>query len=209
MIKRNFIQYYFDLLKINHLFMFSFIIRNDYNIRIIKMFLFFFSFNINLTVNALFFNDDTMHQIYIDEGTYNFVYQIPQIIYSSVISTIISALIKFLSLSQSKIVEIKQRKIKRDLDTKYKQLISTLKIKFRIFFVITFIIILFTWYYLSCFCGIYINTQSHLIKDTVISFITSMIYPFGIYLLPGIFRIYSLRNKKSYVYKFSKLLQMI
>ena len=200
--KRNFIQYYFGLLRINHLFMFSFIAKNDYNSRIIKIFSFFLFFTINLTINALFFNDETMHKIYIDEGSYNFIYQLPQIIYTSVIS-------KFLSLSQDKIVKIKQEKIKKGLDEKYKKLVLTLKIKFTFFFMFTFILLLFVWFYLSCFCGIYINTQSHLIKDTIISFITSLIYPFGIYLIPGIFRIYSLRNKKSYLYKFSKLLQLI
>ena len=207
--KRTFIQCYFGLLRINHLFMFSFINSYDYNSKIIKIFLFFFFFTINLTVTALFFNDDTMHQIYIDEGSYNIVYRLPIIIYSSIISLIISTLIKFLCLSQDKIVKIKREKTKRDLDEKYRKLISTLKIKFKIFFIITFIILLFSWYYLSCFCGIYVNTQSHLIKDTAISFITSMIYPFGIYLIPGMFRIYSLRHKKSCLYKFSKLLQLI
>ena len=134
--KRTFIQYYFGLLRINHLLMFSFITKNDYNPRIIKMFSFFLFFVINLTVNALFFNDDTMHKIYIDEGSYNFVYQIPQIIYSSVISIIINVLIKFLSLSQGKIVKIKQEKVKKGLDEKYRKLILTLKIKFIIFLVL-------------------------------------------------------------------------
>ena len=150
-----------------------------------------------------------MHKIYVDEGYYNFIYQLPQIIYSSVISIIINNLIKFLSLSQSKIVSFKQEKLKKGLDLKYKKLKSTLKIKFTIFFVITCIILMFVLFYISCFCGIYENTQIHLINDSVISFITSMISPLGICLLPRIIRQYSLRNKKPYLYKFSKFLQMI
>ena len=62
------------------------------------------------------------------------------------------------------------------------------------------------------FCAIYVNTQSHLIKDTLISFATSLISPFGIYLIPGIFRIPSLSNKKhkrNYLYGISKIIQMI
>jgi len=207
--KRSFINYYFGLLRINHLFMFSFSTDKDYNSRIIKIFLFFFFFTVHLNINALFFNDDTMHKIYVDEGYYNFIYQLPQIIYSSVISIIINNLIKFLSLSQSKIVSFKQEKLKKGLDLKYKKLKSTLKIKFTIFFVITCIILMFVLFYISCFCGIYENTQIHLINDSVISFITSMISPLGICLLPRIIRQYSLRNKKPYLYKFSKILQMI
>ena len=74
-----------------------------------------------------------MHKIYVDEGYYNSIYQLPQIIYSSVISIIINNLIKFLSLSQSRIVSFKQEKIKKGLDLKFKKLKSTLKIKFTIF----------------------------------------------------------------------------
>ena len=40
--KRTFIQYYFSLLRINHLLMFSFITKNDYNQRVIKSFIFSF-----------------------------------------------------------------------------------------------------------------------------------------------------------------------
>ncbi len=62
------------------------------------------------------------------------------------------------------------------------------------------------------FCAIYSNTQIHLIKDTLISFIFSLSLPFIINLLPGIFRIPSLSNNKSnrkILYVISKILQMI
>ena len=61
-----------------------------------------------------------------------------------------------------------------------------------------------------CFCGVYVNTQIHLIKDSVIILITSLIYPFIIDLIPGIFRIPSLRMEKSsgrFLYKFSSFLE--
>ena len=150
-----------------------------------------------------------MHKIYIDDGSYNFIYQIPQILYSSIISGIINFLIKFLSLSQDKIIEIKLEKENKGIDSKYRKLIKTLKIKFTLFFAIAFILLMFIWYYLSCFCAVYVNTQSHLFKDSIISFFTSMLYPFGIYLLPSFFRILALKNKIKYLYKITKILQMI
>ena len=54
----------------------------------------------------------------------------------------------------------------------------------------------FFWYFISAFCSVYKNTQIILIKDTLISFTISMIYPFGLNLLPGMFRIPSLRDEK-------------
>ena len=208
---RDYLQYYFSLIKNNHPIMFSFAPYNDYNSRIIKMFLFFFGFSSDLTINALFFDDDSMHKIYEDKGKFNFLYQIPQILYSTLISRFIDALIKNLALSQDNIVELKQKKEKKDLGKKYyKKIIRTLKIKFISFFIICFIILVFFWYYIICFCGIYVNTQMHLISDSVISLITAQFIPFGMFLIPGIFRIPSLRVEKptrEFLYKLSSFLE--
>ena len=87
----------FFLNKNNHPLTFSFAPFNDYNSFIIKIFLFFFSFSSDLAINALFFNDDTMHKIYEDKGKYNFLYQTPQILYSIMISKIIDLYISFIS----------------------------------------------------------------------------------------------------------------
>ncbi len=46
------------------------------------------------------------------------------------------------------------------------------------------------------FCAVYANTQTHLLKDTFSSFGLSLVYPFGINLIPGLFRIYALRDPK-------------
>ena len=84
-------------------------------------------------------------------------------------------------------------------------------IKFIIFFILNISFLLFFWYFISCFCGVYRNTQMILIKDTLVSFAISMLYPFGLNLLPGIFRIPALRsqNKEKCLYKISVLLAII
>ena len=87
---------------------------------------------------------------------------------------------------------------------------KTLHIKFIIFFIISFLFLDFFWYYTTCFCAVYKNTQFHLLKDTLISFATSMGTPFALYLVPPIFRIPALKNKgKSYqiMYDLSKFIQ--
>ena len=72
--KRTFFQYYFSLLKIKHIFFFAFIPSNDYNLIIIKIYLFFFSFVLYLIVNIFFFNESTIHKIYVDKGTSNIIF---------------------------------------------------------------------------------------------------------------------------------------
>ena len=78
--KRTYIQYYISLLKGNHL-LFKVFNSKDYNSRMIKIYLIFYNFSLCYTVNALFFNDENLHKIYLDEGEFNFIYQLPQIIY--------------------------------------------------------------------------------------------------------------------------------
>ena len=209
--KRTYFQYYFSLLKINHLLIFSFYCNsNDYNSQIIKIFLFFFFLSVHLFINALFFNDDTIHRIYEDEGDFNFVYQLPQIIYSSLISTMISTLIKFLSLSENGILELKNIKGKKEKKEIFNNLIKNFIIKFALFFIISFLLLVLFFYYVTCFCGVYVNSQFHLFNDSFISFATSFIYPFGIYLIPGIFRMIAIHEKgKKCFYKFSQLIQNI
>ena len=78
--KRTYLEYYFSLLREKHLVIFTFYTNNDYNSRIIKICLFLFSFALYYTTNGLFFSDSSMHRIYVDNGSYNLLYQLPQIV---------------------------------------------------------------------------------------------------------------------------------
>ena len=51
-----------------------------------------------------------MDKIYEDNGVFNFIYQLPQIFYSSVISALINVIMKMLSMSEKRILEIKKEK---------------------------------------------------------------------------------------------------
>ena len=174
--------------------------------------LLFFSYILSLTINTLFFTDKTMHQIYEDEGIYNFVFQLPQIFYSTLISILFGVILKKLALSESLILDFKKEKNKNNLDRQMKTLFNKLKAKFILYFILSTIFILCFWYYVAMFCAVYSNTQFHLLKDILISFVTSFISPFGIYLIPGIFRIPSLsksKSQRSYLYKFSTIIQLL
>jgi hypothetical protein len=210
--KRTYWQYYVSLLKTKHDLIFSFFYNKDYNSKIIKIDLFFIGFTINYTVNALFYNEGTMHNIYESKGSFDIEYQLPKIVYSSLITMLLNILLKLLALSNDGIIEFKQNKDKNDVNERADALKKKLSIKFVLYFIISFIFLLFFWYYISMFGAIYRNTQFHLLKDTLVSFGLSLLYPFGIYLIPGFFRIPSLsdpKKKKECLYKFSRILQIL
>ena len=208
--QRTYTEYYLSLLRTKHILLFTFYKGNDYNLRVIKVYLFFFTFAINYSVSILFYNYDTMHTIYVQKGVYDFIYQIPKIIYSSIITGVLSALVTKLGLCESEVLKIKSVKI-ADLEEQKTKGLKIIFYKFVIFFGITYVLLIFFWIYSVSFCVVYKNTQIHLLKDVVVSFSTSFIKPFIKYLLPGIFRMLALKKGKKprkWLYKFSLIIQM-
>ena len=208
--KRKFIVYYLSLIKAKHPLIFSFWTRNDYNSLIIKICLFFLSFSFYYFVNSLFFDEKTIHKIYEDKGAYNFIYLAPYILYSFIISYVLSAIIKCIFLSDRNIYEIKMQKTYRKAIDKVSNVKRCLIIKYICFFVLSYIFLSFFWYYLSSFGAVYQNTQIYVIENTLISFSFSFIFPFAINIIPSLLRIYSLKEpKRELAYKISKYFQYI
>ena len=95
--KRTFGQIYWSKLKGKHLLIFTFISCEDHNLLYIKVARFLFLICSSMAMNIIFFFDSSMHKIYMDYGKYDFIQQIPQIIYSSIVSLVIEMLIGILS----------------------------------------------------------------------------------------------------------------
>ena len=210
--KRTYFQYYWSLLKKKHLILFAFIPNNDYNLQYIKISLLILSFSIYFNINGFFFSDKTLHNIYESEGIINYLYQLIGILYSTLVSSVINIILRKLSLSENYILELKKSKNSKNAMKKARETNKKIKIQFAIFFIISYLLLFFFWYFTSCFCGVYKNTQYILINDTLISFGLSMIYPFGLNLLPGMFRITALRAKKKdkkCMFQISRLISLI
>ena len=189
--KRSFIQMYWSILKREHLILFTFFVRNDYNLVPIKFARFIFLVCTDMALNVFFFSDKTMHQMYLDYGKYDFYLQIPQIIYSTIVSQLIECLLGFLSLTDKHFYEIKE--LDKDSRQRIVQILKCVKIKIVSFFVFTFLMLAFYWYTINCFCSIFVNTQITFIKDSITSFIIGLLYQIVLYLFPAILRIISLK----------------
>ena len=207
--KRKISEIYWSLLKREHLILFTFLNGNDYNISFIKFEKLIFSVSTDLALNAIFYADETIHKMFLENGKYNFIQQIPQIMYSIIVSQSIQVLIDFLSFTDKHYYEIKN--INSNKEIRQKNLIKCIKLKIIYFFLFTSFMIAFYWYFISCFCAVYKNTQIYYIIDSVISFCLGLVYPFILYLFPSLLRMLSLKyyNKNLlYVYKISKLIPL-
>ena len=211
--KRSCCDYYCSLIKNKQLITFTFCTFNDYNSGIIKKFTIFLSFALHFTINALFFNDSNMHQIYEDQGKYNFSYQISYIIISAICSTIIlRIMLETLILTDKSALLVKKQPTKNLAIRKKIEVLKYMNIKLAIFFILNFLLLILFGYYLTCLTGRYENTQIQIIENTVISFGFSLFYPFIINIFPTVLRIYSLDKKqkdKKCIYIISNYLQYL
>ena len=178
--KRSYWQFYISLIKTKHEIIYAFFYNKDHNSRIIKIDLFLIGFALNYSVNGLFFNDATMHNVYENKGTMHNVYenkglfdasyQLPIIAYSSFISMFLGSLVQMLGLSSDAITDFKQSEEINNVNERGEKLIKRLKIKFVFYFILGYILLIFFWYYISMFNAVYRNTQYLLLKDTLMGF---------------------------------------
>ena len=198
---------YCSIIKREQLIIFTFFVRDDHNITFVKYSRFIFFVCTDMALNVFFFSDETMHKMFLDYGKYNFVQQIPQIIYSTIVSQLIEVFICYLSLTDKHYYEIKRLNIKSHKEILRK--IKCIKIKICFFYAFTGLVFFFYWYLITCFCAVYENTQSAFIKDSLLSFGLGLLYPFPSYMLSSALRLMSLRcckGKLSLIYKLSNII---
>ena len=78
----------------------------------------------------MFYSDTTMHKIYIDNGSFDITYQLPQMLYSLIISSILGILLNLLGLYEKDIAEFKKYNIKKNES----KVLFNIKIKIILFF---------------------------------------------------------------------------
>ena len=210
--KRTFCQIYWSILKREHLILFTFLSPNDYNLIYVKFARLFFLICQDMAMNIIFFSDNSMHKLYANYGKYDFIQQIPQIIYSIVVSQIIEVFICYLNLTDIYFYKVKKIINKKVNKNKILGILRCIKIKLFVFFTFTFILFLFYWYFISSFCAVYQNTQITFIKDSISSFLTGLLYPFAFYLFPPILRIIALKDaskkRLKCIYKLSDIIPL-
>ena len=211
--KRASCEYYGSLIKNKQLLIFTFCSFNDYNSGIIKKFILFLSFALHYAINTLFFTDSNMHQIYEDEGKFNFIYQLPKILYSALISSfIMRIMLQTFVLTDKDILQVKSQETKSLAISMKKKILKCILIKYSFFFILNFILLGLFWYYVTVFNAIYKNTQIYLILNTFISFGFSLFYPYTINIIPMMIRkcsINSTKKDKRYFYRVSQIIQLL
>ena len=193
--ERIFLIIYWSLLKREHPIIHTFFAWNDYNLFFVKLSNFFFLITTVMALDALFFSNDSLHNIYVSGGSYNFGYHIVQMVLTIIVYEALQVLLNFLTLTDIDYYKIKEKKE----TISQKEVIGIIKcIKYKLigYYIFTFLVFLFYWYLNSAFCAVYEYTQSIFIVDFIVCFVFALIYPLILYLLPtGMRKISFIFNK--------------
>ena len=190
--KRTCCKTYLSVLMREHLALVTFFAWNDYNIFYVKIEKFFILFCTDFTMNGLFFVHESMYKKYNYGENFTFVQKLPQFIFTILVSHGLDVLLCFLCMTDVHVYQIKALPNERDTGERIINILDKVKRKLVAFYVITFLFILFYWYFISAFCAVYQNTQKIFIRDSFISFAINLIDPFIIYGITCILRFISL-----------------
>ena len=182
----------------DQIFLYTFFACNDYNLFYVKMGKFVFVIANLMAMNAFLFSDKSFHKLFISGVSYYFMYQILQISLSVIITYVVEVILCYLTFTDRHIYEIKSLPKK---EVNGEKVFSTLKLirnKLTIFYISTFLILLFYWYFISAFCAVYPNTQKIYLIDCLLSLLFFSVIAFIVYALTTLFRVISLKdvNKK-------------
>ena len=207
--KRGFCKTYWSVLMREHVFLFTFFSGYDYNLFYIKIERFLTLICIEMTVNGLFFVHESMHRKYTEGEEFTFVQKIPQLLFTLISTHLIEIILCFFGMTDVHVYQIKALPKTESNGEKIIDIIDKMKNKLVCFFVFTFLLFLFNWYFISAFCAVYQNTQKIFLRDSAISFLTSMADPFIIYGATTLLRYLSLcaccKKKLGCLYKLSDL----
>ena len=205
--KRSFCRTYWSVLKREHLILFTFFVKSDYNLFYVKLERFFILICTQFTMNGMFFIHESMHRKYVQQEEFTFVQKLPQLLFTLIAAHIIEVILCFLSMTDVHIYQIKALPMEQKKGEEVLDIIDKMKTKLSIFFIFTFLLFLFYWYFISAFCAVYQNTQIIFLRDSGLSILTSFLDPFIIYGITTLLRIISLslcfKNKFGCLYKLS------
>ena len=208
--KRGFCTTYWSVLMREHLVLFTFFSWNDYNLFHLKIERFLILVCTEMTMNGLFFVHESMHRKYAENEDFTFVQKLPQLLFTLIVTHVIEVILCFFSMTDTAYYEIKSLPKNKENQEKIVNIIDCVKKKLIGFYVFTFILFLFYWYFISAFCAVYQNTQIIFLRDSGTSFLISLIDPFFIYAFTCLLRVISLsacfKKKLCCIYKLSDII---
>ena len=207
--KRKFGTLYLNILIQKQAILNIIIDNNKFRSRILKIIIYILSIDLYLVINGLFFSENYIDEIYLstkEEKFFSFIPRsISRIIYTSIVTVIVNFLINCILIYEDKIRSTIIRE-KNDINImrgEIGKILYRMEKNIKIFIFVNFILMLISWYYISCFNHAYFYTKKEWIKSSVFIIIIAEIFPFLYALIIAVLRTISLLCKSEQIYKIS------
>ena len=209
--KRSFCEYYKERIADNQMIINTFFVSEDIKPKSIKIAIFILTIDLYILLNGLFYSDSYISEVFNSTEKETFFSFIPRSIdrffYSTMAGNIIEYIIKFLIVEEITIQKLllKKRDNKKSLKYDMSGLLKSILNKIRMLFIISYIILIFSWYYISCFNNAYPNIKIEWIISSIFIIVIIQILPFIFVLLEASLRFFSIKIKSEKLFKLSLL----
>ena len=207
--KRTFCQYFSEKFKKNQIFINSFFVPEVLRPRILKINLLIITIELYFVINALFYNEEYLSELFNSNKKDHFFSFIPrrlnQYIYTSAVSGIISYLMGYFFVEESKVRRIFLRNKNDIIKIKYELSVLANNIKKSFIGLIIFSIFLsiICFIYICCFNIVYPYIRNEWIKSSLFILIIMQILNFLITFLECIFRYLAIKCNSKKIFKLS------
>jgi len=210
--KRKFTTYLYDKMKSSQIILNTFYYNEPLRPKSIKIILFILDIDLYFLVNGLFFNEEYISEVYHLEKEDTFFSFIPRaydrFLYATVVGGVVNYVIDCFFIEEKKIKGIFKREKDNSLFLKYEtiKIIKELNKRYSYFIILSFIVTIFTWYYVSCFNYVYKYSRVEWIKSTIAIIIIMQIISIATCLIESVIRFIGFKLESEKIYKISLLL---
>ena len=171
--KRKFFEFYWDKIKRNQIIIKTFIFKEETIPRELKIILLIIYIDFFCFISVFFFTNEYISYLFYTDKNKNF-YDFFKDSFTHLASIIILLMIYdyllgffFYNKKSIRYSMKKRRDDEKKLKKKIIQIIKNIKISYSIFIILSYIISIFTWYFISCFNNVYPHTKFYWIQLNV------------------------------------------
>ena len=208
---RTFCTYFCEKFQVNQIFINSFYIKEPLRPRSLKILVLIMNIELYFVINAIFYNEDYLSDLFNsteEEKFYSFIpRRLNEFIYTSAASGIISYFVGYVFVEEDKIKKVFRRNKEGDIKMKYEisLIIKDIENKFTTIIIISLLLTVICFVYISCFNNVYPYIKIEWIKSSLFILFLMQIINLLMTLLECIFRYSAIRCNSEKVFKLSQL----
>ena len=209
--KRSFCEYLGEKVMKNQLIINIFFIYEEIRPKSIKITILVLTIDLFFLINGLFYSNSYISEIFNSNEKETFFSFVPRsidrFVYTTIVGSIIGYILQFSFVEEVKIKKILLKKRENLISLRYEmsEILSEILKKIKIFVIFNYIIVIFSWYYISCFNNVYPNTKREWIISSLFIIIIQEILPIVLVFFESCIRFISIKCESEKLFKLSLL----